>query len=54
MGRSKTLKRARRVYRAQFDRLMRDVGKWPLRERLRIAWWIVRGRPRIVFRKTKQ
>ena len=51
MGRAKTLKKARRIYRAEFKRWIRKIGKWPLRERLQIAWWIVRGRPEVIFRR---
>ena len=51
MGKAQMLKKARRVFRNEFDKQIREIGTWPLRDRLRIAWWIVRGRPKIIFRR---
>ena len=51
MGRVKKLKRARRYLRSELERELREVGRYPFRDRLRLAWRILRGDRTIVFRK---
>ena len=54
MGKARKLKRARRYLRSELERELREVGRYPFRERLRLAWRILRGDRTIVFRKEQR
>ena len=51
MGKAVNYKKMRQLYRKEFDRALTKMGRWPFRDRVRIAWRILRGNPKILFRK---
>lgn len=40
----KQRKRQRRVLNQQIQLMFKDIDKWPLKDRIKLAWMIVRGK----------